>query len=194
MACKLTKFLLFTATTAAAAAGIYYYMQKKNTEARQRYDFDEDEFEDFDDDLDEPCMKNRSYVSLNFDNAGAFASEAYRRAKEKVSEVRDAVKAGFEGASVGMREFVDLTRDEASDIIDEVADEIANEAPKKAKDLGDDAIELTGKAKKAAKDVIKDAEDGLKAADKSLDNAEETIVDSIKEGVTKVEDFFDEDE
>ena len=210
MASKFMKCLLFTAASCAACAGVYYYMQKKNAEARQRYGYDEDEdFDDFDEDLDgEPCR--RSYVSLNFDNAGAFASEAYRRAKEKITEVKDTVLAGLEGASVGMREFVDLTREEANvcdafashttDIIDEVADEIVKgskkadeQLSKKAHELGDDAIELAGKAKKAAKETIKDAEDGLKAADRAVDKAEEAVTDAIKEGVTKVEDFFDEE-
>ncbi|MCL2052385.1 MAG: hypothetical protein FWG91_11770 [Lachnospiraceae bacterium] len=193
MASKFSKFLFFTAT-AAAAAGVYYYMQKKNTECRQMHGVDDDEFDIYDEDLDaEPC-KSRSYVSLNFDNASLLASEAYRRAKEKITEVKDTVMAGFEGASAGMREFVDLTREEASDIIDEVADEMANEIPKKAKDIGDDACELAAKAKKAAKDGLKNAEDGLKTAEKSLDKAEDAVSQAISEGVTKVEDFFDEDD
>ncbi|MCL2717694.1 MAG: hypothetical protein FWE14_02820 [Lachnospiraceae bacterium] len=193
MASKFSKLLFFTAT-ACTAVGVYYYMQKKNAEARQMHGFDDDDdFDVFDEDLDaEPC-KNRSYVSLNFDSVESFASEAYRRAKEKITEVKDTVMAGLEGASVGMREFVDLTRDEAEDIIDEVADEIANEVPKKARDLGDDAIELAERAKKAAKDTLKETEQTLKSAERSLDKAESAVTDAINEGVTKVEDFFDED-
>ena len=164
MASKFTKFLLFTATTAAAAAGIYYLMQKKNAEARVRCGCDEDDDFEFDEDLDEP-VRNRSYVSLNFDNAGVFASEACRRAKEKITEVKDTILAGIEGASVGMREFVDLTREEAEDLVDEVADEIVEETPKKAK-----------------------------AVKKALNEAEEAVNEAITEGVNKVEDFFDEDE
>ena len=176
MASKFSKLLFITAT-AAAAAGIYYYIQKKNAEHMEMYGYDdEDDFEDFDEDLDDEACKCRSYVSLNFDGV----ESAYRRAKEKITDsyyqVKDTVRAGFEGASVGMREFVDLTREEAQ----EAADEMAKDVTKKAKKLGDDAIDLTEDAHDAAKDA--------------LDKAEESVVGMINEGVTKVEDFFDEDE
>ncbi len=84
MAKKFGKFLMFTAAVGAVAAGAYYYMQNKG-----KNDFeDDDDFDDFDDfseDLDneEPSndssKKERSYVSLNLDDA--------KSAEENNSEV-----------------------------------------------------------------------------------------------------------
>lgn len=83
MAKKFGKFLMFTAAVGAVAAGAYYYMQNKN-----KNDFeDDDDFDDFDDfseDLDndeasnDNSKKERSYVSLNLDDA--------KPAEEKIPE------------------------------------------------------------------------------------------------------------
>lgn len=187
MAGKFTKFLVFTAVTAATAAGIYYCMQKKNACKKQTNNYDEDELDDFDEDLDaEPC-KSRSYVSLNINNVESIASEAFQRAKEKITDsyyqVKDTVKAGFEGATGGMREFVDLTRNEAEEAADNLAEDIKNGVG----DLGKDAVKFTGEVKDSADEALDNAKD-------ALDKAEDAVTDTIKEGVTKVENFFSEEE
>ena len=74
MAKKFGKFVLFTAAAAAACAGIYYYFQNKEKLSADLNDEDED-YDDFSDDLDE-SDSNRSYVSLNHDEASAEGGEA----------------------------------------------------------------------------------------------------------------------
>ncbi|MCL2253779.1 MAG: hypothetical protein FWC09_04975 [Lachnospiraceae bacterium] len=201
MASKFSKFLLFTATTAAAAAGIYYYMQKKNENLQQSSIYDDDEFDDFEDEPDADPTKNRSYVSLNVDNVESFASEAFQRAKEKITDsyyqVKDTVRAGFEGAAGGVREFVDISRDKA----EEIANKAENISKNAANNMGDLEKDIAGKAEEVGKDAVHFADKATDAAKDSLDDAKETldkanesIAHVINEGVTKVEDFFDEDE
>lgn len=83
MAKKFGKFLMFTAAVGAVAAGAYYYMQNKNKNNFEDDD-DFDDFDDFSEDLDDDettkdsSAKERSYVSLNLDDANP--------AEEKVSD------------------------------------------------------------------------------------------------------------
>jgi hypothetical protein len=100
---KLTRLVIFAAAAGAAAAGVYYYMQKKETETGAK----SDEAEDFDDDLD-ANGKKRTYVNLNLDNVDAALSKAKEKIADSYNYVKDSVKAGFEGATGGTREFVDL--------------------------------------------------------------------------------------
>lgn len=93
MAKKFSKFLAFSLLTGAAAAGTYYYLKKKQEEPLEDMD-DFDDFDDFDDDFDEdfdetPVTKNRSYVSLDLENAKDIISE-------KVLETLDKAKEKFE--------------------------------------------------------------------------------------------------
>lgn len=74
MAKKFGKFLLFTAAVGAVAAGTYYYLQNKSPNIEEDDD-DFDDFDDYDDDFDDEEDAERSYVSLNLDNA-ATASPA----------------------------------------------------------------------------------------------------------------------
>lgn len=109
MAKKFGKFMLFSALAGAAAAGTYYYLQKKQDGQKQYYD-DVDDFDIFDEDLDDDTStsstKNRSYVSLEFENAkeklGEKVIEAIDKTKEKVeqfnvSEKLDKAKEFVEG-------------------------------------------------------------------------------------------------
>ncbi|MBE5877852.1 MAG: hypothetical protein E7290_13345 [Lachnospiraceae bacterium] len=109
MAKKFGKFMLFSALAGAAAAGTYYYLQRKQNE--QNYCFDDaDDFDIFDEDIDNDmnasAAKNRSYVSLEFENAkeklGEKVIEAIDKTKEKVeqfnvSEKLDKAKEFVEG-------------------------------------------------------------------------------------------------
>ncbi len=88
MAKKFGKFVLFTAAAAAACAGIYYYFQNKEKLSADLNDLDESD-------------SNRSYVSLNHDEASAeggeapfeklssLVSDAAEKAEEKVEEFFD---------------------------------------------------------------------------------------------------------
>ncbi len=109
MAKKFGKFMLFSALAGAAAAGAYYYLQKKQSEQNFSYD-DADDFDIFDEDLDDDtsasATKNRSYVSLELENAkeklGEKVIEAIDKTKEKVeqfnvSEKLDKAKEFVEG-------------------------------------------------------------------------------------------------
>lgn len=94
MAKKFGKLVLFSALAGAAAAGTYYYLQKKNEDPLKDMD-DIDDFDDFDDDFDDedddmemPHNKNRSYVSLDLENAkeiiGEKVIETIDKTKEKI--------------------------------------------------------------------------------------------------------------
>lgn len=108
MAKKFGKFMLFSALAGAAAAGTYYYLQRKQSEQDFSFD-DSDDFDIFDEDIDDDMnasTKNRSYVSLEFENAkekiGEKVIEAIDKTKEKVeqfnvSEKLDKAKEFVEG-------------------------------------------------------------------------------------------------
>ena len=74
MANKFGKFLLFSAAVGAAAAGAYYYFQKKGSMNQEPVEEDED-YDDFSDDCDEPVSTSRNYVALNTDSPDASTPE-----------------------------------------------------------------------------------------------------------------------
>lgn len=105
MAKKFGKLVLFSALAGAAAAGAYYYLQNKaNTPNDDSDDFDD--FDDFDEDLENEDFssdtgnnaggKNRSYVSLDIDNAkeiiGEKVIETLDKTKEKIEQFNVAEK------------------------------------------------------------------------------------------------------
>lgn len=61
MAKKFGKFLLFTAAVAATAAGVYYFLKKKSGNDAI-FEIEDDDYDDFSEDLDEP--ETREYVQL----------------------------------------------------------------------------------------------------------------------------------
>ena len=75
MAKKFGKFLLFTAATAATCAGVYYYLQKKGLITKCECDDDEEDFDDFDENLDK-ADSDRSYVELSL-NADKVEDEEF---------------------------------------------------------------------------------------------------------------------
>lgn len=62
MAKKFGKFLLFTAAAAATAAGVYYFLKKKSGN-NAIFEIEDDDYDDFSEDLDEP--EPREYVQLD---------------------------------------------------------------------------------------------------------------------------------
>lgn len=95
MAKKFGKLVLFSALAGAAAAGTYYYLQKKFEDPLKDMD-NIDDFDDYDDNFDEDLdasydasqNKNRSYVSLDLENAkemiGEKVIETIDKTKEKI--------------------------------------------------------------------------------------------------------------
>ncbi len=132
MSKKFGKFLLFSAVAGVAAYGAYQYLQNKDKDISAKSSDDgDDDFDDFTEDLDdEPTpTKERSYVALkNLDKAEAFASEAFHKAKEKltdsVMQVRETVKSVAEAQSSQETNFTDLTaiQKEAASHDDSVAE------------------------------------------------------------------------
>ena len=84
MAKKINKLMLFGALAGAVAAGTYYYLKGKNNDSLNDI-ADLDDFDNFDEDLDEDLdlssntfdntEKNRPYVSLDLENAKEKKSE-----------------------------------------------------------------------------------------------------------------------
>ena len=93
MAKKFGKFLLFSAAAGAAAYGAYHYLQKKDQTAASTDKADENS-EECNENLDEEAapVKERSYVSLNLDRAEAFATGAFQKAKEVITDSAIKVK------------------------------------------------------------------------------------------------------
>lgn len=102
MAKKFGKFLLFTAAVGTAAAAIYYYVQKKeavNTEP------EDDDYDDFNEDLDEDAEPSRNYVPLKTESAPA------EKAPEDFTPLEQVVK-GADEASAQAEETVEEFFDE----------------------------------------------------------------------------------
>ena len=127
MAKKFGKLVLFSALAGAAAAGTYYYLQKKQENPFKiiddidDYDYFDDDFdEDFDDIPEMPHGKNRSYVSLDLDNAKEFISEkvieTIDKTKEKIVQFNVAEK--LEKAKEFVEEMTSSSESVASDTPD----------------------------------------------------------------------------
>ena len=114
MAKKFGKLVLLSALAGAAAAGTYYCLQKKQDDPLKDIDA-ADDFDDFDDDFDDEeeapgeahSTKNRSYVSLDLDNAKEIIGE-------KVIETIDKTKEKIENFNVSEK------LDKAKEIIEEM--------------------------------------------------------------------------
>ena len=117
MAKKFGKLVLLSALAGAAAAGTYYCLQKKQDDPLKDIDA-ADDFDDFDDDFDDEdetpgeahSNKNRSYVSLDLDNAKEIIGE-------KVIETIDKTKEKIENFNVSEK------LDKAKEIKEEPAPE-----------------------------------------------------------------------
>ncbi len=129
MAKKFGRLVLFSALAGAVAAGTYYCLQKKQDDPLKDIDT-ADDFDDFDDDLDDDAEessfeshtnKNRSYVSLDLDNAKEIIGE-------KVIETIDKTKEKIENFNVSEK------LDKAKEIIEEMTQPVpeSEETAKKA--------------------------------------------------------------
>lgn len=134
MAKKFGKLVLFSALAGAAAAGTYYYLQKKQENPFKVMD-DIDDYDYFDDDFDEdfddiPEMshnKNRSYVSLDIDNAKEFIGEkvieTLDKTKEKIVQFNVAEK--LDKAKEFVEEMTSSSDSAASDTPDVIITPVA---------------------------------------------------------------------
>ena len=207
----------------ACYRGIYSARKKEQTSAPLKEEDTDDDFDDFSEDLDEdlPPTKERSYVSLNFDKAEAFATEAFHKAKEVISDsvqqVKDTVKSVKEGQA--NKEVVvdvpteDVTIEDAADAVEDAVEDVAENITEAAEEFfsEDEPIEETVEE---AKDTISDAaEDVADAAKSTVSNVVEDIENAIENlaeeiygkdhaGDAKahvpssetIEEFFDEDD
>lgn len=80
MAKKFGKFLLFSAAVGAAAAGVYYYLQKKNM-TEQTDEFEDEDYDDFSEDLEDEDV-NRNYVPLPMEKAAGDSATEETQATE----------------------------------------------------------------------------------------------------------------
>jgi len=108
MAKKFGKFLLGCAVVTAAAAGAYYYMQKKGIKLPDFDVNDDDDFDDFDEDVDVE-ESPRTYVSLN--PVGETAAEA----EEPLFEETEAAEGDFTPLAEQLMEKKDETVEEFFD-------------------------------------------------------------------------------
>lgn len=134
MAKKFGKFLLFTAVAGAAVAGTYYYLKNKGNTFSDDMDEDDD-FDNFDDDLDEGNTHDsgikkeeaaRNYVNLNLEKAENSAVDAASHlkaagteaVKNTAGEVKEAADNLGETAKSKVEEFFDdEDEDNSSDSI-----------------------------------------------------------------------------
>ena len=135
MAKKFGKFLMATAALGAAAAGAYYYLQGKNRFADESFD-DDDDFDNFDDDLEEDETSkeaDRSYVDLDLEKAEEFkeglkaataeasdkvvgaVKDTAEKAADTVKEAAGTVKKAADQAEVKVEEFFDDDSDGSMD-------------------------------------------------------------------------------
>lgn len=116
MAKKFGKLVLFGVAAGAAAAGIYYYVQTKNKETNNF-----DEFDKFDE--SDPVVRvnsKREYISL--DNAKAFVTDTFEKAKDTITKVSKKLATATENEDEDL-EFFDIIEE------DVVTEEPATEAP-----------------------------------------------------------------
>lgn len=111
MAKKFGKFLMVTAALGAVAAGAYYYLQNKESFVDDDFE-DDDDFDNFDEDLDEDTGRN--YVDLDLDKAEDPKEDTQAPQAEDFKEGLDAEKADASGKIVGeTKEAADKTSEKA---------------------------------------------------------------------------------
>ncbi len=113
MAKKFGKFLMVTAALGAVAAGAYYYLRGKDKLVDDEFD-DDDDFDNFDEDLDEEDSSkqtdaNRNYVDLDLEKSKAEEfKEGLDAAKvEAADKVVGAVKETAAKVENKVEEFFD---------------------------------------------------------------------------------------
>ncbi|MCH5275621.1 MAG: hypothetical protein J1E65_07250 [Lachnospiraceae bacterium] len=98
MAKNFGKFLLLTTVVAAAGAGVYYYLKNRDD---LLLDYED---EDFDNDVPDDDASNRSYVSLQQDEASADTEDSGAEPFQKLSSL---VSDAAEKAEEKVEEFFD---------------------------------------------------------------------------------------
>jgi len=157
MSKKFGKLLLLTAVTGLAAYGTYTYLQKKDKLAGNPANDDyDDDFDDFSEDLDDDITpaKERAYVPLNLDKAEAFATEAFQKAKEVISDsvqqVKETVKSvadsqgyhtSFTDITSTAKEVVDVPAKDVEPAEEEVSETVADEVPAPEDISSEDTVE-----------------------------------------------------
>ena len=104
MAKKFGKFLFFTAAVGAAAAAAAYYLQKKDL-LNLADRFDDEDYDDFSEDLDEESESSRNYVPLNSGSKQSNDSEGSTDSFTPLAE--KAVTIAPEKAEATIEEFFD---------------------------------------------------------------------------------------
>lgn len=112
MAKKKGKVIFWGLVIGAAAAGAYHYLQNKEKAAIAE---EFDDFDNFEDDLDDSQTKGRHYVPLNLDNAKAFVSNTIDKAKEAVSKVSKKLQKEDTEDDVIIDDIFDDSADDAAD-------------------------------------------------------------------------------
>lgn len=104
MSKKIGKFFM-AATIGALAGGVYYYLKNKDAQTDSALD-DDDEFDEFDEDLDDDETSGktdaeRKYVDLDLTKTAEAVSEKVGEKAEQFKEGLDAVKAEATDKIVG---------------------------------------------------------------------------------------------
>ena len=104
MAKKFKKFLLFTAAVGGAAAAVCYFKHKKDADNDTLVD---DDFDDFNEDLDEDAETTTNYVPLTPDTEDASSEDSFVPL-DKVAQNADKAETTEGGNSdVQVEEFFD---------------------------------------------------------------------------------------
>ena len=175
MAKKSNKLMLLGVLAGTVAAGAYYYLKGKNKDSLNEID-DFDDFEDydtdFDDDFDDTSnasdkTKNRSYVSIDFDNAK-------EKIGEKVIETIDKTKDKIEQFNVSEK------LDKAKEKIEELT---APSKPSVSSDYANDSVSDTVTLDNNAYTILSDENDITSKAE----------INKTEEKTTTVNDVFFDD-
>ena len=123
MSKKFGKFFL-AATIGAVAGGAYYFLKKKDSEIDGAFDEDDD-FDDFDEDLDgeDASGEERKYVDLDLTKAADAAAEKVEEKAEQFKEGLNAVKAEATDKIVGAVDEAAKAAGEAASKVEEFFDD-----------------------------------------------------------------------
>ena len=124
MSKKIGKFFL-AATIGAVAGGAYYFLKKKDSEIDGAFDEDDD-FDDFDEDLDGEDASGeaeRKYVDLDLTKAADAAAEKVEEKAEQFKEGLNAVKAEATDKIVGAVDDAAKAAGEAASKVEEFFDD-----------------------------------------------------------------------
>lgn len=125
MAKKFGKFIMTTAALGALAAGAYYFLQRRDEQADSGIDEDDD-FDDFDEDLDAGTAdeeSDRKYVDLDLTKAAEAVADKAEEKAEEFKEGLDAAKTEATDKIVGAVEDVAKAADNAETKVEEFFDD-----------------------------------------------------------------------